>query len=75
MKIGIKMTKSWRKRSLFIGSFVLIHIIMSASILFIMLALGINPTLVVSDLAAPLWVVVTVTSWTLTKKMRKGKHI
>lgn len=69
------MTKSWRKRSLFIGSFVLIHIIMSASILFVLLAVGINPTLVVSVLAAPLWVVVTVASWSLTKKMRKGKHI
>ena len=69
------MTKSWRSRSLFIGSFVLTHIIMSASLLFVMLAVGINPTLVVSVLAAPLWVVVTIASWSITKKMRKEKQI
>lgn len=39
-----------------IGIFVVLHILAAAIIIFMMLLFGINPTLVISVVAAPIWI-------------------
>jgi len=54
-----------------IGIFVILHILSTAVILFLMLLLGINPTLVISVVAAPLWIGLTVLNVWLSGKVQK----
>ncbi|QDP67345.1 MAG: hypothetical protein Tp1124SUR272871_25 [Prokaryotic dsDNA virus sp.] len=69
------MTPSFRRKASFLGTFILIHMISSISILFALLLVGINPTLLVSVLGAPLWITVCICSWNLTKKFRRRRMI
>ena len=57
------------RKASWIGWFVVVHLIQSAIILLLMMALGINPTLVVSVIAAPLWIAVAVSSKFITDKI------
>ena len=57
------------RKASWIGWFVVVHLIQSAIILFLMMALGINPTLVVSVIAAPLWIAVAFASKFITDKI------
>ena len=69
------MTPSFRRKASFLGTFILIHMASSISILFILLVMGINPTLLVSVLGAPLWITVCICSWNLTKKLNQRRMI
>jgi L-asparagine transporter-like permease len=69
------MTPKFRRKASFLGTFVIVHVASSISILFILLVMGINPTLLVSVLGAPLWITVCICSWNLTKKLNKRKYI
>jgi L-asparagine transporter-like permease len=69
------MTPRFRRKASFLGTFVIVHVTSSISILFILLVMGINPTLLVSVLGAPLWITVCICSWNLTKKLNKRKYI
>ena len=57
------------RKASWIGWFVVVHLIQSAIILFLMMAMGINPTLVVSVIAAPLWIAVAFASKFITDKI------
>ena len=57
------------RKASWIGWFVVVHLIQSGLILFCMMAMGINPTLVVSVIAAPLWIAVAFSSKFITDKI------
>ena len=57
------------KKVVWLGYFVAIHLTLSAMVLGMLIAIGINPTLLVSVLGAPLWIVVAFTSKNLTDKI------
>ena len=52
-----------------IGWFVTVHLTLSFTILLLMISMGINPTLLVSVIGAPLWIGVAFASKTLTDKI------
>jgi len=52
-----------------IGWFVTVHLTLSFTIMLMMIAIGINPTLLVSVIGAPLWIGVAFASKTLTDKI------
>ncbi|MEK9983777.1 MAG: hypothetical protein VW879_03460 [Opitutae bacterium] len=52
-----------------IGWFVTVHLILSLAILTLLIGMGINPTLLVSVLGAPLWIGVAFASKYLTDKI------
>jgi hypothetical protein len=52
-----------------IGWFVTVHLILSLTILTLLIGMGINPTLLVSVLGAPLWIGVAFASKYLTDKI------
>ena len=52
-----------------IGWFVTVHLTLSFTILLMMIGMGINPTLLVSVIGAPLWIGVAFASKTLTDKI------
>jgi hypothetical protein len=51
------------------GLFVLLHIAASVTIVMLMLMLGINPTLVLSVVAAPFWVLLMIFNLWITNKI------
>jgi hypothetical protein len=59
----ISLKASW------IGWFVTVHLTLSFTIMLMMIAVGINPTLLVSVIGAPLWIGVAFASKTLTDKI------
>jgi len=52
-----------------IGWFVTVHLTLSFTIMLMMIAVGINPTLLVSVIGAPLWIGVAFASKTITDKI------
>lgn len=52
-----------------IGWFVTVHLFLSLTILTLLIGMGINPTLLVSVLGAPLWIGVAFASKYLTDKI------
>jgi|TARA_B100000214_G_scaffold291487_1_gene221180 L-asparagine transporter-like permease len=58
----------------YIGWFVTTHLTLAFFILFVMLLFGINPTLVVSVIAAPLWICVALLSKYITDKIMERKQ-
>lgn len=56
-------------KSRWIGWFVTVHLTLSFTILLMMIGMGINPTLLVSVIGAPLWIGVAFASKTLTDKI------
>ena len=56
-------------KSRWIGWFVTVHLTLSFTILLMLIGMGINPTLLVSVIGAPLWIGVSFASKTLTDKI------
>tara|TARA_B100000073_G_scaffold199995_1_gene165578 strand:+ start:565 stop:780 length:216 start_codon:yes stop_codon:yes gene_type:complete len=52
-----------------IGWFVSTHLVLTGAILLVLIALGINPTLMVSVIGAPLWIAVAFASKFITDKI------
>lgn len=65
----IKTIKPLSRKANWIGWFVTVHFISSAIVLILLLGIGVNPTLVVSVIAAPLWLAVAFTSKYITDKI------
>lgn len=65
----IKTIKPLSRKANWIGWFVTVHLISSAIVLILLMGVGINPTLVVSVVAAPLWLAVAFTSKYITDKI------
>jgi len=57
----------------YIGTFVLVYLSMGGGFVFAMILLGINPTLVLSVIAAPVWIYIVFTSNRITKFIIKKK--
>ena len=57
----------------YIGTFVLVYLSMGGGFVFSMILLGINPTLVLSVIAAPVWIYIVFTSNRITKFIIKKK--
>ena len=57
------------RKARWIGWFVTVHLTLSCLTLILLLFFGINPTLIVSTLAAPLWIGVAFSSKYLTDKI------
>ena len=58
----------------YIGTFVLVYLSMGGGFVFAMILLGINPTLVLSVIAAPIWIYIVFTSNRITKYIIKEKE-
>lgn len=57
------------RKSVWIGYFVTVHLTLSLVILASLIGIGINPTLLVSVLGAPLWIGVAFASKMITDKI------
>lgn len=57
------------RKPMWIGWFVTVHLILSLMVLLLLIGIGINPTLLVSVLGAPLWIAVAFTSKMITDKI------
>lgn len=60
----------------YIGTFVIVYLSLGGGFVFMMLLLGINPTLVLSVIAAPVWIYIVFTANRVTKYIvtkKKGK--
>jgi len=60
----------------YIGTFVIVYLSLGGGFVFAMMLLGINPTLVLSVIAAPIWIYIVftanrVTKYIVTKKKSK----
>jgi hypothetical protein len=51
----------------YIGTFVIVYLSLGGGFVFMMLLLGINPTLVLSVIAAPVWIYIVFTANRVTK--------
>jgi len=65
----LKQISPLSKKANWIGWFVTVHLIQSAFLLILLMGVGINPTLVVSVVAAPLWIAVAFVSKYITDKI------
>jgi hypothetical protein len=65
----LKTIKPLSKKANWLGWFCTVHIASTILILLLLLGMGINPTLVVSTIAAPLWIAVAFTSKYITDKI------
>jgi hypothetical protein len=68
---NIKKVPFINNKAQWIGWFVTVHLASTASILLMLIAFGINPTLLVSVIGAPLWLAVAFTSKYITDKIVK----
>ena len=69
----IKTIKPISRKANWLGWFCTVHIASTILVLLLFLGMGINPTLVVSVVAAPLWLAVAFTSKYITDKMMVNK--
>ena len=56
------------------GAFVWLLCFTGGMIVFAMLLLGVNPTLVISVVAAPMWVIIILICWKLSAPVAKMLH-
>jgi len=57
-----------------IGFFVLLYVSIGFNVIFLLLWWGINPTLVLSVVGAPMWMAILWLAWTLTKKITEREE-
>jgi|TARA_B100001059_G_C17799255_1_gene565104 hypothetical protein len=69
----IKTIKPISRKANWLGWFCTVHICSTIFVLIALLAIGVNPTLVVSVVAAPLWLAVAFTSKYITDKIMEDK--
>ena len=62
--------KEFNKRSHKIGTFIILLTTLGLAFIVAMLMLGVNPTLVISIVSAPMWVGIIVLSLRLTRMIR-----
>ena len=66
----MKITKELDKQSHKIGTFVILLTTLGLGFIVSLLLIGVNPTLVISVVSAPMWVGIIILSLRLTKKIR-----
>jgi hypothetical protein len=65
----IRSIKFINRKPMWLGWFVTVHLILSFSTLIMLISVGINPTLLVSVLGAPLWIGIAFASKMITDKI------
>tara|TARA_R100000951_G_scaffold101061_1_gene92146 strand:- start:2109 stop:2315 length:207 start_codon:yes stop_codon:yes gene_type:complete len=66
----MKITEEFDKQSNKIGTFVILLVTLGLAFIVILLLAGVNPTLVISIVSAPMWVGIIILCLKLTKKIR-----
>tara|TARA_R110002012_G_scaffold10968_1_gene49377 strand:- start:3190 stop:3396 length:207 start_codon:yes stop_codon:yes gene_type:complete len=66
----MKITKEFDKQSHKIGTFMILLITLGLGFIVSLLLAGVNPTLVISIVSAPMWVGIIILCLKLTKKIR-----
>lgn len=66
----MKITKELDKQSHKIGTFVILLTTLGLGFIVSLLLIGVNPTLVISVVSAPMWVGIIILALRLTKKIR-----
>jgi len=69
----------FQDRSEYIGTFVLIYLSLGGGLIFMWIVIGLNPTLILSVISAPIWIFIVWVSNNLTKaimtdRKRKSEH-
>jgi hypothetical protein len=64
----------FRERAEYIGTFVITYLSLGGGMVFMLLLIGVNPTLVLSVISAPLWIAIVFLSNKLTKIIVKFKE-
>jgi hypothetical protein len=69
----------FQERSEYIGTFVLIYLSLGGGLIFMWMIMGLNPTLILSVISAPIWIFIVWVSNNLTKaimtdRKRKSEH-
>ena len=65
----IRRVSAINNKTRWLGWFVTVHLTLSFTILLMLIGMGINPTLLVSVIGAPLWIGVAFASKTVTDKI------
>ena len=72
------MTKTYRKKydekAYSIGSFIIIYLVLGIAVITALLTFGLNPTLVISVVSAPIWIAVIFLAQGLNNKVKKGRR-
>ena len=75
------MRKAYDEKAYSIGSFIIIYLIIGSMVVISLLTLGLNPTLVISVVSAPIWIGIIFLSQGInnklrkTRKRKKGNHL
>ena len=67
------MRKPYDEKAYSIGSFIIIYLIIGSMVVISLLTLGLNPTLVISVVSAPIWIGIIFLSQGINNKMRKTR--
>ena len=67
------MRKAYDDKAYSIGSFIIIYLIIGSMVVISLLTLGLNPTLVISVVSAPIWIGIIFLSQGINNKMRKTR--
>jgi len=67
------MRKTYDDKAYSIGSFIIIYLIIGSMVVISLLTLGLNPTLVISVVSAPIWIGIIFLSQGINNKMRKTR--
>lgn len=74
--LKVLTTFDFQSNADYIGTFVIVYLSLGGGFVFSMMLLGINPTLVLSVIAAPVWIYIVFTANRVTKfivSRKKGK--
>ena len=74
--LKVLTTFNFQSNADYIGTFVIVYLSLGGGFVFSMMLLGINPTLVLSVIAAPVWIYIVFTANRVTKfivSRKKGK--
>jgi len=67
------MRKAYDEKAYSIGSFIIIYLIIGSMVVISLLTLGLNPTLVISVVSAPIWIGIIFLSQGINNKMKKTR--
>ena len=74
--LKVLTTFNFQSNADYIGTFVIVYLSLGGGFVFSMMLLGINPTLILSVIAAPVWIYIVFTANRVTKfivSRKKGK--
>jgi hypothetical protein len=67
----MNLKQKYNKRANTVGSFILIYLMLGSVVIISLLTLGLNPTLVISVVSAPIWIAIIFTAQAINKKVTK----